>query len=559
MKNIKRFFALLLVFGMIASLVACDMGSLMSELLEDPDAQNDNEEALENNTVTEDEEDEGDAEDETKKESSTNKKWPWFGGKEEDSTTRVEIATNIEWDSSVEYPAIEEWPDEATGELEYTLEYNEYGEEYYVLSNIGSWRGKYLYVPSEYNGIPVKKIGYGAFMDARGLVDVRIEEGIEEIEMWAFGYCEALENISLPSTLTYISERVFTYSNNIVNVYSENGRYYAVNGCIIDKDTDTLHTVTNNAVWALQDVLENYGIRAIGNDACRGLTNLDYVKIPDNIEEIGAYAFYGCGNLTHLDIGNTENSKLSYISTSAFSYCPNINEIYIVDGNPYYYAVNNCLIQRIENKLVLGCQNSKIPDDGSVTVIGAFAFEGNTNLKKIVIPASVKIIETAAFEGCSNLRSVKLYEGLETIEQRAFCHDNALENIEIPSTVTFIGDEAFRGVPALDEDYTEPEYNDGTVITPDDSFGYGDVIIGEGEGGSMGGFSSVTINPDGSYTITYPDGTTTTVIPDENGDGSGGSFGNLSGSFGDLDLNGDFEFSTVVGGSSGGITYQPNP
>lgn len=543
MRSIKKIFALLLVFGMVASLVACDFESLLADVIEDEVA-----DALENKTSKKDEDTEEDSEEdaedesEEKEETTTKKKLPsWLGGGEK-QTAVVETQTIvIEWDSvDIFYPEIEEWPDEPEGELEYTLEHNEYGEEYYVLSNIGSWRGKHLYIPSEYNGLPVKKIGYSAFMSANGLEVVEVEEGIEEIEMWAFGYCEALREVYLPYTITYISERVFTYSNNIDILQCSSPKYYSVNGCIIDNETRTLHTMVNNYAWFFQELIDSYDIRAIGPDSCRGLTNLDYIKIPDSIEEIGPYAFYGCSNLTHVDFGNTENSKLYYIGVSAFSYCSNLKGLYMPMGNSTYYSMNDCLIERDTGRLVLGCANSYIPDDGSVTIIGGFAFEGRTNLYQIDIPASVKTIEIAAFEGCSNLNGVTLREGLETIEQRAFCHDNNLHDITIPSTVTFIGEEAFRGVPALDDSYTEPEYNYGVIVKPDGSFNYSDLINSNGKK-----IVSMIQNADGSYTVTYDDGTTQTIYTAISGENSGSYEGNLG-------------FTTIVGGTgAGNIIYKP--
>lgn len=555
MKNIKRIFALMLVFGMIASLVACDVESLLSDVLEDVEDE-DIADVLENKTSKEEdseEESKEEIEDDEKEEVTTKKKWPsWLGGGEKDTVVVETQTIVIEWDSAdIWYPVEEEWPDEPVGELEYTLEYSDMGEEYYVLSNIGSWKGKQLYISSEYNGIPVKKIGYSAFMGANGLEVVKVEEGIEEIDMWAFGHCENLREIQLPSTITYISERVFTYSNNIDILECHSARYETVHNCIIDTEYHSLHTVTNRYSWALPELIENYGLRAIGNDACRGLTELYDVKIPDNIEEIGAYAFYGCSNLMNIGLGSTESSKLSHISIAAFSYCPNIKSINIVGENEIYYSERDCLIERNTGRLVLGCANSYIPKDGSVTIIGGFAFEGNTNLVKIEIPASVKVIEIAAFEGCSNLRGVRLYEGLEVIEQRAFCHDNNLKDITIPSTVTHIGEEAFRGVPALDDSYTEPEYNYGVTIKPDGSYSdsFNNVIVGGFAGNLDFGdkkIVSMKMNSDGSYTVTFDDGSTQIMYSVSSDKNSSSDEGNLG-------------FTTIVGDGNTNVIYKPYP
>jgi len=80
--------------------------------------------------------------------------------------------------------------------------------------------------------------------------------------------------------------------------------------------------------------------------------------------------------------------------------------------------------------LILGCKNSAIPNDGSVTRIGDFAFKGCTELTSITIPDSVTSIGRSAFIGCPSLIDI-YYTGTEeewaTIEglKRAGIPENA--------------------------------------------------------------------------------------------------------------------------------------
>ena len=81
-----------------------------------------------------------------------------------------------------------------------------------------------------------------------------------------------------------------------------------------------------------------------------------------------------------------------------------------------------------------------------VTSIGTSAFEGCSNLQSVVLPSSIKTINTDAFYGCVKLGSVNLPEGLTTIGLRAFYNCNLTE-VTIPSTVTSIGNNAFKSNP----------------------------------------------------------------------------------------------------------------
>ena len=76
--------------------------------------------------------------------------------------------------------------------------------------------------------------------------------------------------------------------------------------------------------------------------------------------------------------------------------------IEVEDGNSAFYAKNNCLITKETGELAMGCSNSIIPDDGSITAISANAFNtaydlSKMNLNPLRIPNSVKWIGYRAF------------------------------------------------------------------------------------------------------------------------------------------------------------------
>ena len=76
-----------------------------------------------------------------------------------------------------------------------------------------------LVIPSEINGIPVLGIADGAFLDWWGLNSVVIEEGIQTIGKEAFKYCELMELINIPSTVTEIGYKAFYGDGALSKVY----------------------------------------------------------------------------------------------------------------------------------------------------------------------------------------------------------------------------------------------------------------------------------------------------------------------------------------------------
>ena len=89
-----------------------------------------------------------------------------------------------------------------------------------------------------------------------------------------------------------------------------------------------------------------------------------------------------------------------------------IKDIKVQDGQTFH-AENSCLIDLASKTLVYGCQNSVIPDDGSVKAIGEFAFYKCKRLKEIVIPETVNYIGWGAFRHCKDLNEIKYTGSME--------------------------------------------------------------------------------------------------------------------------------------------------
>ncbi len=88
----------------------------------------------------------------------------------------------------------------------------------------------------------------------------------------------------------------------------------------------------------------------------------------------------------------------------------------------------------------------------NITTIGAEAFRGCWSLSKISLPYGLLTIEHDAFYECF-LKNINFPQTLQRIEANAFRKNPYVRTLKIPSTVTYIGKEAFAEMPELDNVY----------------------------------------------------------------------------------------------------------
>ena len=137
-----------------------------------------------------------------------------------------------------------------------------------------------------------------------------------------------------------------------------------------------------------------------------------------------------------------------------------------IDGIKYYYEYSSSGSHLTARVLVQDGKSKEgvveIPvfitvDDNMklyVTAISSLAFNGNTKITKVIIPGCVGSIGRAAFRDCTALKEVDIktktdlddagysftFNGLTQIEDQAFQCCTSLESINLPETLTYLGD-----------------------------------------------------------------------------------------------------------------------
>lgn len=166
----------------------------------------------------------------------------------------------------------------------------------------------------------------------------------------------------------------------------------------------------------------------IGIDVCAfwRCTQMTSVTLPSSIERIEARAFDSCLALSSLTIPR----NVKHIGGNIVTHCNNLDTI--------NYLADSCEIAGLGG----GKTTIKINIGNTLKYIPTGLFR-NSLIDSITLPSSVKYIGPNAFRGCSNLTSISLPSSLDSIGHHAFFGCSALTSLTIPESVTKIGDYAF--------------------------------------------------------------------------------------------------------------------
>ena len=153
--------------------------------------------------------------------------------------------------------------------------------------------------------------------------------------------------------------------------------------------------------------IDNIDVTGIADGAFKSNNRISEIVIPDTVEYIGEFAFWGC---THLEKVTMADS-VTEIKTGAFKECGVLSDVKL---------------------------------SAALTKISDFTFWGCTALETVVIPTAVTEISDAAFLGCKKLKNVTVPASVKVIGDCAFYGNEALEKITLPAGVESFGSAIFN-------------------------------------------------------------------------------------------------------------------
>ncbi len=281
-----------------------------------------------------------------------------------------------------------------------------------------------LYFPDEYAKKMAEWDEYEKYLEDRKTL---LNQGLSETEVDA-----QLPKVNRPSVVT-LTPLDFSDRNDDESwrrYYCENEKHKKLDGYILMKVADSELTTalgSSKNVYSyvpqrieldkrVDGIDDDAGFRykndaplmGIGNDAFKGVKNVQNISLPEDLKYIGDNAFEGSF------IQSIKMDNVECVGNYAFRGCPRLSKVEMTNG---------------------------------VTMIGKEAFYGVQNLKEMIFPAAIEYIGPAAFAECIGLNKLD-FSALSrdlVIDDYAFYNDVALSDIAInkpgteSETVTIIG------------------------------------------------------------------------------------------------------------------------
>ena len=336
----------------------------------------------------------------------------------------------------------------------------------------------------------IKTIGRQAFYNT-SISESVILDNVESIEFAAFegtsltaadfsstltylGGCafawSCLNRVVIPSSLSKINYQAFT-NNHITSVDIPEGVTYIAEDAFANNEITSVSLpnsliVIEPGAFFGNDIYEVFLplSTSVFDQSFSWNVNLSYVTIPDNVNILRGNPFYHCPRLSSTKEVNVNISTSQYLKNGGIGLINADNVLVMpLDDLPlenvqpvksigmYCYAYNESI-----NRIGL--------NESNLSGIADYAFFWAQNLTAIAFGQdNIKYIGQNAFNHC-NLKELNLPSSLANINTRVFAFNESLSSVNIPSSISSIGDGAFYNCTELRHVYMSGDYTTAPSI-----------------------------------------------------------------------------------------------
>ena len=317
----------------------------------------------------------------------------------------------------------------------------------------------------------VTGIGNNAFYGCSSIDTLLIGSGLTSIGSSAFSGCSSIHRLEIPNNVTSIGQSAFDGCSGIDSLHIGSG-ITTIGNCVFQNCSSiqslvipgNITSIGNNAFhgcMGIENISLGNGVVSIGNSAFQGCIDFTKLAIPSSVTSIGSNAFYGCTGIDSLYIGN----GVQTIGSGAFRGCTGLRWLNYNAPNLPAQGFYGCTqlatlilgstVQNIDNEAFYNCDNL-LTAYINTPLIGRKAFADCDRLVTVTFGDNVNTLSREAFSGCFRLQSITFGTGIDSIPSGMFNGCVRLENMHLSNNLHYIGDSAFYGC-SLIHDIVMPE------------------------------------------------------------------------------------------------------
>ena len=313
-------------------------------------------------------------------------------------------------------------------------------------------------------GIPstVSAVGAYAFAGCTNAETLALAVGLKNIGDFAFADCVKIKEVTIPESVSFMGANPFANCTAMesVTLDSRNESFKVVDGVLFDATmysliyypsykTDATYQIPEEvdeiaggafAGSQLQSIVVPDTVAKISEGAFRNSQKLENVVISNNVTAIEARTFEDCVKLNNVVIPAAVQSLGDY----AFAGCASLTDLSLEDRK---------IDMTVGSHLFEGCTAlNQVFTFPGVTKFSDYMY-ANTGIVDLVIPnVYTNLSAEGVFAYCANLKSVQFhYNTINVLGGRFFKGCTALTSIDIPGSITVLGNAPVAKTPAVGE------------------------------------------------------------------------------------------------------------
>ena len=264
-----------------------------------------------------------------------------------------------------------------------------------------AFAGKY-FVESVELPASVRRIGQYAFKDAVNLKNINFPAKLTSVLASAFEGCRSMVSFKLPDTVTSLGSSAFRYCDKLIE-------------------------------FTIPSKVTSIPASLLGD-----CTSLVDVKIPETVTKINSNAFAGSPSVRLRVVYDSEAYR--FAEENQIPYLTDLQES---DGFLYSRDEEGICIEKYTGYLY-DIEIPAVINEVPVTRIGTAAFQNNSLVRYVVIPATVTVIDDWAFSYMDSLEYVQLSSNLTHLGSNVFTGSDGIEEIRLPESLVEIGASPFE-------------------------------------------------------------------------------------------------------------------